>query len=496
LLWADKAEANLDLHYQLTFAEAGGPLAVELTITNLAQDSLDLFVTSFRENNYGNYFSLVSGITAAGADGTPLSFNVVQNTSPSAAADVGHQDVTVDRVVIDVTGQDTVTISYQLPSMSEIYPHLMESEGYWNTPPPNTYYATYEYVLLRPSRASAAINGAWISHSLPDNWILATTYPQENGVYNTDRLSCMYSDNSPPYWNHNETMFICGHSQEVSVDRRSYQGIEYVLVGTSETSMSETSKQAYGAMTAYYSEVLGGLPINRRMQVELIPFNYWPSPHLQSHPLFGEWMSMGELNYKAWQWGPDPGPGGINHSVYYTGVHRLGRAWIGDMLQWLKSPNSLPYIILIDEGLINYFENTAMGRYWGDEGPAESRFAGMYEYYLNNWLGTAYDQPLGRPMNQVAVWRHTFEDFKATLVVYFLNKKILENSGGAKSIADVSRLFYQRYGLRQSGDTYTLNDFVQTVNDATGSDYSDFFNRYVFGTEALPLDQYFSSPAD
>ncbi|MEM9070957.1 MAG: PDZ domain-containing protein [Myxococcota bacterium] len=73
---------------------------------------------------------------------------------------------------------------------------------------------------------------------------------------------------------------------------------------------------------------------------------------------------------------------------------------------------------------------------------------------------------------------------KGALVAWLLDATIRERAVG-KSLDDVMRLAYERY----SGETgYTPSDFREVASEVAGEDLSEFFERYVDGTEELDAD--------
>ena len=47
---------------------------------------------------------------------------------------------------------------------------------------------------------------------------------------------------------------------------------------------------------------------------------------------------------------------------------------------------------------------------------------------------------------------------------------------------------YREFGL--TGVTYTMDDVIRIVSQVAGEDFKPFFDKYVIGTEELPLDRY------
>jgi predicted metalloprotease with PDZ domain len=81
---------------------------------------------------------------------------------------------------------------------------------------------------------------------------------------------------------------------------------------------------------------------------------------------------------------------------------------------------------------------------------------------------------------------------KGALLGMLLDLEIRARTGGSKSLDDVMRLMYERfYGAPAAtyylpGRGYEESDILQAVNEVSGSDFADFFRRYVQGTDPLP----------
>jgi predicted metalloprotease with PDZ domain len=82
---------------------------------------------------------------------------------------------------------------------------------------------------------------------------------------------------------------------------------------------------------------------------------------------------------------------------------------------------------------------------------------------------------------------------KGELIALNLDLLIREKTGGRKSLDDVMRKAYEDFYLNSPNATYylrgrgyTIEDFAGVVSLVAGADMSDFFAKYVRGTETLP----------
>ena len=75
---------------------------------------------------------------------------------------------------------------------------------------------------------------------------------------------------------------------------------------------------------------------------------------------------------------------------------------------------------------------------------------------------------------------------KGALVSLLLDLEIRQRTADAASLDDVLRTLYQRFALQGRG--YSRADLLATINAVSGSDFSEFFRRFVGGTDELPLE--------
>jgi len=77
---------------------------------------------------------------------------------------------------------------------------------------------------------------------------------------------------------------------------------------------------------------------------------------------------------------------------------------------------------------------------------------------------------------------------KGELVSLMLDLTIRQQSNNKRSIDDVMRYMWQKFGKREIG--YTPKQLQEAFEWASGANLDDFFDRYINGTEELPLAEY------
>ena len=98
------------------------------------------------------------------------------------------------------------------------------------------------------------------------------------------------------------------------------------------------------------------------------------------------------------------------------------------------------------------------------------------------------------PQMQETNFAHTTISYynKGALLGFLLDLEIRARTEGRKSFDDVMRLMYERFyeatpaTYYQRGRGYEERDILQAVNEVSGSDFGDFFRRYIEGLDPLP----------
>lgn len=135
--------------------------------------------------------------------------------------------------------------------------------------------------------------------------------------------------------------------------------------------------------------------------------------------------------------------------------------------------------------------------------------AGIYDYksFLNN-LGkeiTRFQMTPGRlvqPLSESSfdAWIKLYRPdanssnsqisyyLKGEMVSLLLDLLIRERHGNSRSLDDVMRQMWQQFGIAEIG--FTPEQLQEVIESVAGTDLSDFFGRYIDGTEELPFNQY------
>lgn len=77
---------------------------------------------------------------------------------------------------------------------------------------------------------------------------------------------------------------------------------------------------------------------------------------------------------------------------------------------------------------------------------------------------------------------------KGEMICWVLDLHIREQSGNERSLDDVMRYLWQEFGIAEVG--YSPEQLQQAIEYVAREDLGEFFDRYVYGTEELPIEQY------
>lgn len=189
------------------------------------------------------------------------------------------------------------------------------------------------------------------------------------------------------------------------------------------------------------------------------------------------------------------GAAGPIADVPYANAHEFFHLWnvkrIRPAEMWpydYSRPNETPSLWM-SEGLTDYYagvvnyragfvsESSFLGHtaavISNVESSAARPFISASDASISTWLG--YDNP-------AAFWISYYS--LGGVIGALLNLSVLHDTKGARDLDDVMRALYKGYYLRGRG--FTPEDMITVVGSVAGTDYHDFFRRFVTGVEVPP----------
>lgn len=199
-----------------------------------------------------------------------------------------------------------------------------------------------------------------------------------------------------------------------------------------------------------------------------------------------------------------PSLGAESHEFFHTwNMKRLRARELGP---WDYTRENYTTTLWFGEGFTNYYGVRSLYRagVWDREryltrvGAAVAQLQSSPGRFLmsaeqssfNAWLFDAV------PLRQQTNLEHTTISYynKGELIAWLADLEVRARTGGRKTLDDVMRLMWSRF-WNGATTTYYLQghgygdaDVLRALNDVSGSDFSDFFRRYVAGVDELPYD--------
>lgn len=444
-----QAEDGLDLNFILTIDEPSNNQAtVVITVNNVSTDEFWLAEPMSVEG----YAINVLELEAKDIDGNILTVEHFPGTSKFDP--FGDPD----QWKIHSQGLSELTIEYT------ITPKIME---WWEGKPYYGYisddFAVFlaEYVFLLPPRYISNFS-VTVSFNVPQDWLILTPWPQQNGVYNPLSL---------PMRSEYSTVF------QHSVIGLGRFDLYTKTIGTAEvpvaftedwsTKEKEDVSQKVWDIFSYQSSVWGN-SLDPPYIVIFIP-RYAPDGRM----IFGGMSQTGQLIPASVDQVGDP-------NFWFDPVNEIYEArWLSydwgivdGSCNWYTSGHSIFYTwkSLIHTRICNSTE-------------AETRIHLIYDYYVTDYANTGKDLPLASPEADA----DKFLGFwKGSLVSFLLAKEIYLQTNGTLTIDDFDRLLFEKYGFKQAW--LQEEDLKSELFILTGIDFTHFFDNYVYGMVSLPMD--------
>jgi hypothetical protein len=107
-----------------------------------------------------------------------------------------------------------------------------------------------------------------------------------------------------------------------------------------------------------------------------------------------------------------------------------------------------------------------------------------YELYFQNYVAPDKDWALASPEAD-----YIFAGWKGMFVTFLLSKEIYIRTSGQKTFDDFNKQLFSKYGYK--GAWLQDEDLRKELEILTGSDFTQFFADYIYGTAPIPIDWFF-----
>jgi predicted metalloprotease with PDZ domain len=205
----------------------------------------------------------------------------------------------------------------------------------------------------------------------------------------------------------------------------------------------------------------------------------------------GKWIWGGEYSQSqglSVQSSPDdahhfiPAMQQFSHQLFHrwNAWEPYGMRMNGDEEQWFSEGVDVYYEskTLVDLGIMREY----------------SDLRNLYSEYLSSYFNTSKDMPLVMAGKYHNPEQETSTEFiiyrKGALTCLLLDVNLLKATNGERDLGLLLRRLYELHGQRKA--SYSNGGILKELNRLADYSFADFFKRYVYGVERLPLDELFT----
>ena len=487
---------GLDLDYQLTLqGDGSGRPHITLQVNNLSSESLKLAVNTPLVDDSGNYLiTMIHNFSVKGENGDTLGYSFTQETIINPVWYWFNLPIYYDVYTINTDRNRQITVEYDAASNTEIYRGLgaTNDDVFWGKELMVDFWHGYlELILFRPENQSD-VSAANICFSLPPNWDyeIGTLGTRLNNEVDLGTLDGMYGDNIIRWKNYQRSLLVIYDKSKFNVKAKDVRGIRVADVYSADVE-GYRNQEAFFQYFEYLCDRMGTLPITNYLTFytcingNQIPYlrAYIDAPYSAGYGVSGRFYGDGgdigigcgqSLDHvQLWEFDSFD-----NEKTYSTPMHATVRPWICFFIQFD------PFTSWFKGGFSIYYENMCIAQRYGLDNIIERRLRPMYKYYIDNIAGPP-------EVDKKNFSNHSFvEYFKSCLTAYYIDQLLKENSGGTKTIDDLMKLLFQK---AEQGVAIDREIFTEALNSLTGYDFTSVIEKYLYGTEKLPLDGYLTN---
>ena len=397
--------------------------------------------------------------------------NAARNVQEFRAATTGGQPLPTSKTGletwrIETRGNNAVRASFKVyaDDIGVSGAHLDDSHAYFNG------------ALLFPYVVGAKDRPVTLTVNRPPRWTnISTGLEPVTGRPNTFA--------APDYDTFVDAPFEIGTHNVMRFDYRGAQ-YEIAIYGTHNFD-AERIRREVEQIVRSQVDMMGGAPFRRYVFIyHMLPNGRGGLEHLNSTV----------INQRKWMGTTEDGWDGLrgvtSHEFFHLwNVKRLRPEPLGPFEYTRPVPTRDLYV---SEGMTSYYGDLHILRsgLWTRErylrnlaGEIQTlqrlpgrRILTVEESSINTWYNS--DDPLNTSFSYYN---------KGELIGALLDLEIRQRTKNARSLDDVFRFLFETYGLPKAG--WPVGGFQRAVEQVAGSDFNDFFTRYVSGTEELPYQR-------
>uniref|UniRef100_UPI0040480937 M61 family metallopeptidase n=1 Tax=Roseivirga sp. TaxID=1964215 RepID=UPI0040480937 len=437
------------MHYTISYGNPNKHIIdIALELSNIEQDQIELNLPSWRPGRYTiqNFAKNIMNIQAYDENGNTIAC----------------EKVTKDKWIIESTGLRELTIKYSY------YAFLMDAGNSW-LDEEQLYINFINCLLYAEGRLSGSCS---LEIKVPEDYKFATGLEQVSPqLFKTD--SYYHLVDSP--------LIATKNLKKISYEVQGYQFYLWIVGEFPRT--EEDVVNDFRRFTELQIEVMGDFPCkDYHFIYQCLPYRHYhgvehwnstvitlgPSSELNERPLYKEFLGVSchEL-FHTWNVIRLRPKEMVPYDFQSENYHETGfvtegvTTYYGDL--FLKRSG----VFSLEEYLVEL--NKLLERHFLNDGRKNMSVASSsYDLWLDG-----YEK--GVPGRKVSIYN------EGALLALILDLKVRIKTDYKKSLDDVMKLMWVRFGENQKG--YMYEDYQQVCEEVYGSSLSDYFEHYISGTE-------------
>jgi len=431
---------GVTIDYVLTIADpASGQAATKMTIKNISTPFFEV-----EEHAYQNFYINILSLYAYDSLGRRLSITYV----PNSGSTYWRRKADVWRIACE--GLSQIVVEYA------VKPGLIDPlHGHRSYIAPDFAVLAGEHVFLVPRNAS--IQSVSVAFELPDGWDSYTPWMRQGEVYDPSAPGVDVIENL------SSSSFALGQFDVYTHTIGSTQVAVAAYHGLASAARLKLPKRAWQILD--YQTAVFGQSVGAYYLAIFCP----PAP--DGYDIYAsEWSNSQGYSIRVYQNGTFQGKWDMfAHQVF----HRWnGFAWgIRGYYPWFsEGPNVLYEMKTLTELRID-----------GPYGDMAHQLRVYYDTYLSDYVAQGKDQALASlDLDNFLVYR------KGAMVAFLMAKEIFLRTGGEHNFTDFLRVLFDKYGYYAAPCSEEC--LKAELASLTGTDFTQFFHDYVYGTTTLPME--------
>lgn len=439
----------INVHYDLRIEDpSSGNILILMHVNNISSEFFEI-----EEHGYQGLYVNVISLKAYTLSGSTLSVIHLPDSGTSWQTNIDAPQQ-ADVWKIQCSGERSIVVEYLVrPGLIGRY------NGHRGYVGPDFAVFAGEHVFLVPR--GSVLNSMTVAFSVPLGWHVYTPWTRTKKTYD------ITSNNMTTIDNLSNTVIALGH---FDLYRRRIANTKFAVAvyGMWPLEMKKEIAKTAATLFDYFTKVFTSDPGGYYLAV------FCPKAIDEQHVYGGEWSTSQGFSIEIFS-------DGSYWPRWDVFAHQLFHRWNG--FAW----GMAGYHAWFVDGPDRFYELKTMERF-GTHSPwltPEQQISQYWTKYLTEYVAKGIDLPM--------VYQTT-DPFliydKGALVTFLIAKEIVQRTNNTVNMDTFLTLLFNKYGFyKQPCDEECLK---RELNVLTDSDFTEFFDKYIYGSETLPFDWAFA----